>query len=150
MDAQTYWLAGLLEGEGSFMKGPPSNPSKPVVQIQMTDEDIVARAADLMGAQKYYAIRRQQAHHKDAWQVRVTGARAVALMRLLRPLMGIRRQAQIDAALESYRQLPRGKLTEVERMDIVTRFRSKTSTAKELAEEYKISHWNVYRLCESR
>lgn len=44
-----YWLAGLLEGEGSFLKGPPSAPRYPVLSLQMTDEDVVARVAAMLG-----------------------------------------------------------------------------------------------------
>lgn len=44
-----HWLAGLLEGEGSFLKGPPSAPRHPVVALQMTDEDVVSRVAAMFG-----------------------------------------------------------------------------------------------------
>jgi hypothetical protein len=46
---ELYWLAGLLEGEGSFVKGPPSRPNCPIVQLAMTDGDVVERAARLLG-----------------------------------------------------------------------------------------------------
>jgi hypothetical protein len=39
------WLAGLLEGEGSFSRGLPSNPTKPIISLHMVDEDVVARVA---------------------------------------------------------------------------------------------------------
>lgn len=44
-----YWLAGLLEGEGSFMKGPPSSPGLPVIRMVMIDRDVVERAASMLG-----------------------------------------------------------------------------------------------------
>ena len=44
------WLAGLLEGEGSFIAGPPSAPRTPAVVLSMVDRDVVARAADLLDA----------------------------------------------------------------------------------------------------
>ena len=28
-----YWLAGILEGEGTFMSGPPSEPNSPIARI---------------------------------------------------------------------------------------------------------------------
>ena len=43
-----YWLAGILEGEGTFMSGPPSQPNSPIVRTCMTDRDVVARAALLL------------------------------------------------------------------------------------------------------
>ena len=42
------WLAGLLEGEGSFLKAPPSDPNCPRISLEMTDKDVVERAALLM------------------------------------------------------------------------------------------------------
>ncbi len=40
---ELHWLAGLLEGEGSFMVGPPSDPRRPAIAVQMTDEDVMRR-----------------------------------------------------------------------------------------------------------
>lgn len=40
---ELHWLAGLLEGEGSFMAGPPSSPGLPVLAVNMTDHDVMAR-----------------------------------------------------------------------------------------------------------
>ena len=30
---ELHWLAGLLEGEGSFMAGPPSSPGLPIIAV---------------------------------------------------------------------------------------------------------------------
>jgi hypothetical protein len=38
------WLAGILEGEGSFIKPVPSAPRLAVVRISTTDRDVVERA----------------------------------------------------------------------------------------------------------
>jgi hypothetical protein len=43
------WLACLLEGEGSFMAGPPSHPNSPIIAVQATDEDVVAKVAQVFG-----------------------------------------------------------------------------------------------------
>jgi hypothetical protein len=43
-----HWLAGLLEGEGRFIPGPPSAPRTPAVVLTMADRDIVDRAAILL------------------------------------------------------------------------------------------------------
>ncbi len=50
-DAQ--WLAGLLEGEGSFLAGPPSARNVPRVALEMTDRDVVARAARLLAVDRF-------------------------------------------------------------------------------------------------
>ena len=39
---------------------------------------------------------------KDTWGFRVRGRKAIELMAKLRPLLGRRRRAQIDAAISSY------------------------------------------------
>ena len=42
-------LDSLLEGEGSFMPGPPSYSNSPIIAVQMTDEDVVVRVAQAFG-----------------------------------------------------------------------------------------------------
>ena len=42
-DPDLHWLAGLLEGEGTFMAGPPSAPRTPAVQLSMVDRDVAER-----------------------------------------------------------------------------------------------------------
>ena len=44
---ELHWLAGLLEGEGSFMTGPPSSPGLPVIAVNMTDHDVMARIGQI-------------------------------------------------------------------------------------------------------
>jgi hypothetical protein len=99
-----YWLAGLLEGEGSFVAGPPSSPNRPRIQISMTDQDVVERVAAFFGIQ-YIQVRRQGKegqNWKTAYNVFLRGKRAIALMKILYPLMGKRRRKQIEHALASY------------------------------------------------
>ena len=100
------WLAGLLEGEGSFLKGPPSHPNQPIVVTQMTDEDVVQRVASLLGTSM---VRNKQDKRKSHWKptfsARLRGKKAVELMELLRPLMGKRRGEQINRAIASYKVL---------------------------------------------
>ena len=40
-----FWLAGILEGEGSFLARPPSSPNSPAIRLPMTDVDVVERVA---------------------------------------------------------------------------------------------------------
>lgn len=94
-----YWLAGLLEGEGSFLAGPPSNPNCPRAQLAMTDQDVVERAAQLFGRRVWRSDRGRDRGYKPAFLTAIKGAAAARLMTTLRPIMGDRRQAQIDHAL---------------------------------------------------
>jgi hypothetical protein len=107
-DKDLYWLIGLLEGEGSFMKGSPSAPNSVKVSIQMTDEDVIERVAKLFG-RKYQKIYSKNALHKDSYAVRITGTKAVDLMRKILPHMSKRRQEQITKSLESYDEGYRNK-----------------------------------------
>ncbi|MDX2162145.1 MAG: hypothetical protein SF162_12535 [bacterium] len=100
-----YWLAGLLEGEGSFCAGTPKVPNKPYVGMNSVDEDVIARVASLLRIKyQYCAPKRYEAMGwKPFYSIRLVGARAVDLMHAVRPLMGTRRQAQIDHALACYK-----------------------------------------------
>ena len=96
------WLAGLLEGEGSFVKGPPSSPRSPQVSLEMTDEDVVARVSALVGVKYYAPKNRSPGRWRQTFHIHVRGARAVDLMRGLRPFMMARRSQQIANALAHY------------------------------------------------
>jgi len=92
----------LMEGEGSFMRGPPSAPNAIRISLSMTDRDVVSRVAALWELQ-YLSIKRNgPSYYKRCYQLILRGLRAAVLMKRLRPLMGERRQGQIDRALRSF------------------------------------------------
>jgi hypothetical protein len=139
-----HWLAGLLEGEGSFLKGPPSAPGLPVISLQMTDEDVVARVARMFGR----TPSSWQAPH-DRWQrtfiTRATGAKAVAWMHALHPLMGNRRRQQIDEAMASYAPRSAALLDD----DTARRALSLLAcgaSVRDVAAEFGTSVWCIYDL----
>lgn len=101
-DTDMHWLAGLLEGEGSFCKAPPSQPNAVIVTVEMTDRDVIERVARLFGGSAISFCKRREERWKPSFRVTVRGSRAVSLMGMLRPLMGQRRQRQIDAAMGSW------------------------------------------------
>lgn len=104
-DADLLWLAGWLEGEGSFCAGPPAQPHVPSILATSTDKDVIDRAAAILGC-RAYAYRRQREHHKQPYRLAKRGAGAVEWMMLLRPLMGERRRVQIDVAVASFAPPP--------------------------------------------
>lgn len=108
---ELHWLAGLLEGEGSFMAGPPSCPRLPVISVNMNDEDVMARLGRIF-ARKVHVVRPRNPRWQTSYQLRVQGGDAVRWMTLLRPLMGLRRQSQIDRAMACYAPRPTALLTE--------------------------------------
>lgn len=108
---ELYWLAGFLEGEGSFMKGPPSAPNRPTISMVSTDLDVAERVARLLGVNYIQHTRPTNKKWKKQYSVLLRGAKAVAMMELLRPLMGERRRQQIDKARASYVPRPKSALT---------------------------------------
>ena len=93
------WLAGILEGEGCFLiSGRGRGSGTPVVQLQMTDGDVVERAAALMGARVLHRSGRTPAH-KDIWRANVYSDGAIDVMRAILPFMGERRAARISEIL---------------------------------------------------
>ena len=97
-----YWLAGILEGEGTFMRGTPSNPNSPIARICMTDRDIVTRAARLLD-RAVTPVRAREAHYKPPYITQIKGLEGVGLMRAMRPVLGPDRQRQIDRVVESWK-----------------------------------------------
>lgn len=101
-DCELFWLAGLLEGEGSFGIARTRTGGYPVLSLKMTDEDVVRRAGHMLEAR---SIAREESRHprwSAIFTAKISGAGAAEWMRRLRPAMGIRRSAAIDAALAAY------------------------------------------------
>jgi hypothetical protein len=48
MDPQIAWAAGIFEGEGCITRN-NMDDNQPVLQLRMTDKDIVERFVDIMG-----------------------------------------------------------------------------------------------------
>jgi hypothetical protein len=139
-----HWLAGLLEGEGSFVPGPPSAPRSPGVQMCMADRDVVERAGALLGSPIWVARSRREGW-SDVYTIRVRGARAVLWMERLRPLMGLRRQAQIDRAIASRGPDPRRLLDDKKATEALARLASGASV-RQVAERFGTSIWCIYDL----
>lgn len=89
------WLAGLLEGEGSFFMEPTRGKRYPVIQVEMTDEDVIQRVARLFGTKMYSAKKIRAGGSMRSYRARVRGQKALVLMHALCPLMGQRRAKKI-------------------------------------------------------
>lgn len=80
--------------------------SRARIALHMTDEDVVHRAADIIGpaVQRVTEHPPQKEHHKVSYKIIVDRADAVLLLcERLRPFMGERRSAQIDGCIEAAR-----------------------------------------------
>lgn len=111
-ELELCWLAGVLEGEGSFscIKAHKLYPSAVSIQITMdtTDEDVARRVRELIDANMGgpYERRKPALGKKPHWAIRLSGDRAKGVMQALYPHMGIRRKAQIDAAITRWDSRP--------------------------------------------
>ena len=100
---ELYWLAGILEGEGSFYIRTLSGHRYPTVLVKMTDRDIINRVKDITNLGTICIKKTLNQNHKDCyqWQVAKT-ADAVAVMKLVLPLMGERRSQRIKELLREF------------------------------------------------
>lgn len=147
---ELLWVAGLLEGEGSFLASPPSDPNTPRVQMWSTDEDVIQRLSKMW--QLSYATYERGGNAKIAYFIMLRGKRAVDLMMLLKPLMGIRRQQQIDTALAGYdpnlsrnTQIARSPFTMEQVRDIKKRLSAGEKVSK-IANDYGVKYRTVRRI----
>jgi hypothetical protein len=99
--AELYWLAGWLEGEGSFLKPPPSSPRAARISASCCDEDVIREVARILGVAPGGERSPRNARWAPIWRVLLTGGRAVSIMRAVEPVMGARRQRQIREAIEA-------------------------------------------------
>jgi hypothetical protein len=154
-----YWLAGLLEGEGSFLKSSPSRLDEPRVHVNMTDQDVMERVALLMQVKSKGPYRRTEGDtiRKPRYFATSKGPKAMRLMEQLRPHMGQRRQAQIDAALASYQVKghpqgdthPQAKLT-AEKVSIIKRRLRAGEKLTRLAAEYEVDRGLIWQIKAGR
>jgi hypothetical protein len=97
------WLAGLTEGEGCFGALTSWGRVQPFIDIAMSDEDVVRKAANLFGTKVHKKLDGRKPQYKAQYKLRVTGRRAVGWMMTFYPLLGMRRQERIRTVLERWR-----------------------------------------------
>jgi len=101
------WLAGVLEGEGSFIETWVGRPKyhNVVICLKMTDRDVVDRVAALWNSGVYdEKVPRSILSRKVSYAAYLTGQRAIALMYQLWPHMGERRRAQISRLFDAWQK----------------------------------------------
>lgn len=102
------WLAGLLEGEGSF----GDSKGSPTIQLQITDRDIATRAAALMSVKvrapwQPKGKRVNGGSFCPVYSVVACGTRAIGLMMTLYSVLGERRRERVKGVLARWRASPR-------------------------------------------
>lgn len=109
-DLDLYWLAGLLEGEGSFSNSRNTVKGKvylyPKIVVSMVDRDIIQRVCDIFNTSVYEIPAKSiRPGHQIQFRATLTGAKAAGLMKKLLPVMGDRRSSRIMSVLEAYEEL---------------------------------------------
>ena len=97
-EQEFHWLTGILEGEGTFLAGPPSSPNTCAVRVEMTDRDVIAHIAGLL-RRAIVGLPPRRSGCKPSFLTTMKGAPAVALMHSIRPFLSVTRQAQVDRVI---------------------------------------------------
>ncbi len=100
------WLAGLIEGEGCVTVNRQGRSTTPVLQLDLTDLDVMVRAATLL-KRKVHLGPVPGPRHKQSYRVRVTGCHGASWLMLLYPLLGRRRRNRIREVLVLWRKTRR-------------------------------------------
>lgn len=95
-----YWIAGLLEGEGCFQF---RNRHNPIIQLCMTDKDVVIRAAKVLGCHKVIEQNNKTVSGKSVYRTVLYGNKAVQWIMTIYSLMGGRRKIQLRKCIDSWR-----------------------------------------------
>ena len=151
------WLAGLLEGEGCFALRRHSNRPRaigsPSIQLQMTDRDVVERAAFLLDRPVHQRVKADG--RKTVYIVELCGRAAIPMMEMLLPYMGKRRADKIREIIAADKSRPgvpsgelqgRAKLTNAQADEIRTVYAKdpKTWTQNVLAEKYGVKQSTIW------
>lgn len=97
LDTELAYLAGLIDGEGSFGISQDNTASryKPVMTITMNSEPTIQWVAAKLGV-TYTTVKRKDTRHNTGWRVCMAGQRLVLLTRRALPYF-ITKRAQAEA-----------------------------------------------------
>ena len=95
------WVAGLMEGEGSFYV---SSTGQPKLSIMMSDKDVLERLAELFGTTARGPYGPYGRSKKQVWQVTLCNTKAASWMMTIYALMGERRKEKIKEVLDVWKR----------------------------------------------
>ena len=104
-----YWLAGILEGEGTFsVKQSLSGKFTPRITIEMSDLDVIDKVKLLMSPATLVRTRKRgESTYKIMYSFSVYGITAIEWMMTLYALMSIRRKAKISEIIGIWKMMPK-------------------------------------------
>ena len=93
---QVAWVAGILEGEGSFVSSQSVS-----IRVTMTDLDILERLQKVTGVGRIYDTTRRKDTHKEAWIWTVQRRAHIRhIIEAVLPWLGKRRTVAANKLLE--------------------------------------------------
>jgi hypothetical protein len=104
IEAEFWWLVGILEGEGFF----DYNNGTQRISVAMTDLDIIQKVSSIFTkiSGREYAIRHRhyaKAEYTELYEVHVFGQTAREILLMIVPHMSARRRQRIWQMLNGYR-----------------------------------------------
>jgi len=101
--SKLYWIAGLLEGEGTFGIWKHNSPT---IAITSTDRDVLYRVAAILGCNVRGPYNQTGLGSKDVYVCSLKGGSAIEWMMTLFPLMSYRRKEAIKEVILKWRLVP--------------------------------------------
>lgn len=96
-----FWLVGVCEGEAYF--GYNLRAKRPVLEVEMKDEHVIARIAAMFHVSYSRRDRRAgRANVAVTYRVRLTGSLALQVMKRFQPYLSPRRSRTIQQIEEHY------------------------------------------------
>lgn len=141
-EKELYWLAGLLEGEASFLEQKEGRYVS--ISLEMTDEDIIKKVAKIFNV-RYSKPSKREPHHKQSYKLLFRGSRAVEMMKQLQPLMGIRRSEKIQECIDSFKIRTKRKIEKENYYRVVELYNNGTRV-EEIGRIFGITKWRVYQI----
>ena len=99
------WLAGFVDGEGCVCITKDAPRHELVLRICNTNRESILEAARIGGGKIETYVSQQNPRNKPAYSVRWGNHKALALLKLLRPLLRIK-GPQVDVAIEFMTAMP--------------------------------------------
>lgn len=139
-------IIGLLEGEGYF--GNSSSGGKiPVIQINMTDKDVIEWLANIFGCNIYSQDNsRLKPNWKVCYGLKISGRKAAIIMQLILPYMSERRTTRIKEVLDIWRNNPSKRKFKPFQIQTIRKLYENRETILSIAKKYRKSPGTIHHI----
>ena len=138
------YVAGILDGEGSFMTA--TSGFTPKVQVHITDLDVLETLQTVTGCGTIHKVTKRQDHWKQAWVWRCSGNEAVSVMNSVLPYMSKHRSNKIHEVLEIwYNRCKNVRSTRDVVLEAAEAYRNGDGSFRSLAVKYGVSRTAIWR-----